>query len=164
MKNRKLTYFLIVAVLLVWGFALYQIVGALWKGEEESFLQTDDVREGTFHSHDEHFAIKANYRDPFLGKVTLANHSGLSKMSPVKTVKQAVVQQKLRLPQFDMSFVTYIGKIKNQKTGKEVALVSIHGNQYFLSDGAMVDSVTLVKSYKDSIEVRFRKNRFFIRK
>lgn len=159
MKNKNVTYLLLASVVLVWGVAIYQLTSSLFFSKVESEVAVRKSKKQANSIVDKPFELSNNYRDPFLG-----NFKSYSK--PVvrkQEVKKVVKESSMPVP-VDFSFIKYIGKIKNQKTGKEVALVSIYNSNYFLSDGDSVASVILKRSFKDSIEIYYMKRKYFIRK
>jgi len=97
------------------------------------------------------FSIIAEYRDPFLGKIRSAKPKTLQPKKKPKPV------QKEPEPQLRWPSITYGGMIRNQKTGKLVAMVKIDGKDNLLAVGNVVSEVRLVKVYPDSIKVALGK-------
>ena len=151
MKN---IYFLIPTVLFIWGFIGYKIVKTINPSGEMVITENnlvefipDKIKEV------EKFTIKADYRDPFLGKLT-------TKKAPKKTSNQSV---KRREPEVVFPDMVYNGIITPKETGRSVVyFVSINKIQYLLSIGKQVEGVKLLKGSSKEITVRFQnKNKTF---
>ncbi len=160
MKNKKLTYFLVFIILIVWGIIIYRIFDSVG-GNDEDNLQTTSAKtvkepynDFTIPKDTTHLLL--NYRDPFglvkfkdTVKLTVENHH--KSMGPL-TVKPAI----------NWSFIKYSGYILNPASKKLIALVSINGKNETLSEGDTKDNVRLIKNMRDSIKISFNGNTKFI--
>jgi len=171
MKDKRATIILLAAVGLVWGFALYQIISGFMGGEEPVYKKKASVHVHDLVVENDSFNLRLNYRDPFLGKLPSVAAGGTGGIVPVRasvSVKRPPEKkpEPVLIPvlKADVSFVNYIGLIKNQKTGKEVSLVSIYGRDYFMLEGQTEKEVTLLKNMIDSIQIQYREDKFFIKK
>lgn len=171
MKDKRATIILLAAVGLVWGFALYQIISGFMGGEEPVYKKKASVQVQDLVVENDSFNLRLNYRDPFLGKLPAMAAGSTTRpvqvrsgrgAKPVPPKKQEPVLAPVLKP--DVSFVNYIGLIKNQKTGKEVSLVSIHGRDYFMLEGQTEKEVTLLKNRIDSIQIQYKEEQFFIKR
>jgi len=93
------------------------------------------------------FSIIAKYRDPFLGKI----RSPKPKTKKVK--KKPPPIKKKPEPVLRWPTITYGGMIKNQQTGKLVAMIKINGKDNLMAVDNIVSEVRLVQVYPDSIKV-----------
>ncbi len=171
MKDKRSTIILLAAVGLVWGFALYQIISGFMGGNEPVFKKEASVNIQEVVWESDSFSLKLNYRDPFLGRSHMTLASSIPEGAPLRRspVRKAEPERKPepeRAPvlKVDISFVSYIGLIKNQKTGKEVSLLSIHGRDYFMTEGQAEKEVTLLRNMVDSVEIRYKDEQFFIKR
>lgn len=154
MKNKKTTYGLLVAVALVWGVAIYQLVTGFSGTEvrQQKKISLPAVADSAFVEDD--FALINNYRDPFFGKV-FTERKPVVRSSVKKPEAPPPAPKVPELPP-DLSFISYRGMIRNHKTNKEVALVSIHGREYMVADGDSVQHVIFAKNYKDSLSIIYK--------
>lgn len=158
MKNKKLTYFLGLAVLVVWGIIIYRIFSAATAGDDDSpAIAARPLKEAfndfTIPKDTTHLLL--NYRDPF----------GLVKQKDTtRTVAKRLVNRQLIVPvrPFDWGFIHYSGYMLNPATKKLIALVSINGQNTTLSEGQTKYEVKLIKNLRDSIKISFEGKTKFI--
>jgi hypothetical protein len=152
MKNKKLTYFLLPAALVLWGLILYRIFGAIHTGEDTPApVAADRVKEkaNDFSLPRDTGKLLLNYRDPFgitRPKDTIAFQA---KAAPSKAVAATAK------PVANWSFITYLGYIRNPASKKIVALVTINGQNVTLSEGETRSQVKLLKNLRDSIKISY---------
>ena len=142
---------LVPLVLIIWGMITYRIYES-WKGDNTDYFIEQTAAEPVVEMLEpDTFSIIADYRDPFLGKIrSLKPKTGQPKKKPA-TVKKKPEPQ-LRWPS-----ITYGGMIRNQKTGKLVAMIKINGKDNLMAAGNIVSEVRLVQVYPDSIKVALGK-------
>lgn len=146
--KKKLTFPLLVLVLLLWGAIFYRVFSGL--GADTDVTPTPkavvpsrpaaDVTDDT---------LLLNYRDPFLSNVQEA---------PVMEEDTLVADYgyvEEAAPYVDWSQVQYLGSVNNRGNGKSVALVRINGREYMLTSGETVDGFTLVKQNGLSISMSY---------
>lgn len=170
MQNKKgLTTVLLIVVGLIWGLVFYRIFSGMDSGSGNSgiskkvaFIAPEKIEEDTF-------TLTLKYRDPFLGKseqasFTSSNYSNND--APVISKPKAVIAPKEKPPEvaMDWSFIRYIGSVKNQATGKQVALISIRDKEDVLEEGMTKDGVKILHRTKDSVEVEYTGLKKWIRR
>lgn len=161
MKNKKLTYILILLVLGVWGLILYRIFDAagssgtpvpvVVKSEKEAF--------NDFSIPKDTGKLLLNYRDPFgltrLKDTTVSHPKAMSGKLAVVVAKPAV----------NWSFISYLGYVRNPASKRMVALVTINGQNATLAEGETKSQVKLLKNLRDSIKISYRgKTKFIVLK
>jgi hypothetical protein len=160
MKNKKLAYILLPAVILIWGAIFYRIFNAA-NGDEKS-IAAEGPHKGAAseRSYTDTFSIIANYRDPFLGKLlsVTSDHP-----------KPAIKQQKAPDPKpqpvaLAWPALAYSGMIKNQRSSMQLAILHVNGQSHNVKTGETIDGVQVVRIFKDSVEVAFQKEKRIIRK
>lgn len=162
MNKKKVNYILIPVVLLIWGYIAYIIINGFSK-EEKTFtinnrlspIEIDSVKSDSF-------VLQANYIDPFLKNKTYQTSRSSSKIiskPKINTPKKEVIK-----PSVNWNFIHYHGRIKNQKTGKHVAMMNISGKDYLINEGESKDDVKLIKLLEDSIKISYQKEYAFIKK
>src|ERR1051325_867816 len=157
MRNKKALYVLLPVVILIWGIIIYKFYKAFNSDEEIqqnnfSFSSLSPVKTTV-----DTFSILADYRDPFLGKIAATpsssdkpkNQTKVEKSKPEPIVWPAII---------------YKGMIKNQKTGKQLYLVTINNQDNMMKPGDVFAEVELKKTFKDSIIVLYRKETKTIKK
>ena len=156
MKNKNITYLLIVVVLLVWGTIIYRIVNA--SGSDTPIVLSDNNTEILIARADEQpasFSLKLNYRDPFLGTVTVSKSKSKTNIAP----KVQKVEPVINWPN-----VTYGGLIKNDNQNVKLAFVAVNGRSSIMKVGDSFLEVKLLANYGDSIQVEFENQKRFIKK
>lgn len=142
MKNKKNIYFLLPAVLLIWGFLGYRIFSPVQTNTTHTNLAiTDIVFKPNAFKESAPFTIKANYRDPFLGTTAA--------IKPKVTFKPQQLS-KLPFPQ-----VIYKGVVSSSNR-QEVFIVNIDGKQYFFKKYQTHQGVKLISSNSKSITLKFQ--------
>lgn len=162
MKNKKLLYILIPLTIFIWGMIIYRIVASSNSGNDNQVLNAQHIENNTVDTLNETFSIDPSYRDPFLGKRLKQNSesnnpTANSVATSVKPVKNIPVIS-------SWPTVVYLGIIKNQKSNKQFTLVQINGQSYSMKIGETEAGIQLVKVYKDSIEMKFGKEKRFFKK
>jgi hypothetical protein len=160
-KNKKLTYFLGLVVLVVWAMIIYRIFDAASGGDDDNIQTT--AAKTTKEAYND-FAIPKdttrlllNYRDPF-GLIKQKDTTSLN-------VKRRYNKSKFSIPQkpaFNWGFIQYSGYIRNPVSKKLITLVSINGRNAMLSEGESKDQVKLIKNLRDSIKISFNGKTKFI--
>jgi hypothetical protein len=160
MKNKKLTYFLGLIVLVVWGMILYRIFDAS-NGNNDDNTQTtfnkpakEPYNDFTIPKDTTH--LQLNYRDPF-GLIKLKDTVELTVKNHHKDIVTLTVK-----PAVNWSFIQYSGYIRNPGSKKLIALVRINGKNEILSEGDTKDQIKLIKNMRDSIKIIFKGQTKFI--
>ena len=158
MKNKKLTYFLGLVVLVVWGMIIYRIFDAAG-GDDDNVppVVSKAARDpyNDFSIPKDTTRLLLNYRDPF----------GLVKQKDtIRTIARRVISKKIPdvAKPFDWRFIRYSGYILNPGTKKLLALVTINGQSVTLSEGQTKNQVKLMKNMRDSIKISFNGKTKFI--
>ena len=151
MKNKKLTYFLVLVVVAVWGMIIYRVFESLNIGDDlpETPIAVKKEVYDDYELKKDTAKLLLNYRDPFgltKQKDTVAT-AGAASAKPViiKKIKPAI----------DWSFITYSGYIRNPETKKLIAILTIHDKRTMLAEGEVFERVKLLKNMRDSVKVGF---------
>jgi hypothetical protein len=157
MKNKKLLYVLVPAVIFIWGGLIFKIYSRINPGSKSvvSFQQARDTAYISAERLDT-FTILCNYRDPFLNKPLV---SAVIKAQPHKGSQPKAPIQAEKWPS-----IVYCGMIKNLRSSKQLILLQIDGRSITMRSGDVISDIQLKQVFKDSIEVSFRKDRRVIRK
>jgi len=159
MKNKKLTYFLIFIVLIVWGLIIYRIFAVVGANDDTLPVSSTKLAKEPYNDFSipkDTSKLLLNYRDPF----------GLTKQkdtaAAVVKIKNVKIVQSSSVTPFNWSFIQYAGYIRNSSSKKLIALVSINGKNEMLSEGDIKDQVKLIKNLRDSIKISFNGKTKFI--
>jgi hypothetical protein len=152
MKNKKLTYFLIAVVLVVWGLILYRIFDAVSSSDDTPVQLVAKQEKEAYNDYsvpNDTTKLLLNYRDPF--GITKPKDTA-AKISKVISHKSTVIVPK---PTINWSFISYSGYIRNPSSKKLIALVSINGQNITLAEGETKNQVKLLKNLRDSIKISY---------
>jgi hypothetical protein len=160
MKNKPVTYFLIAAVIGLWGMIIYRVLTAVTQKDDDDAQQLIASPKETFDDYSippDTSKLLLNYRDPFgivkqKDTVSAARKMPTAPNRPAESMKPAV----------NWSFITYSGYIRNPNSRKLVALVNINGQTVTLIEGETKNQVKLLKNLRDSIKVSYAGHTKFI--
>ncbi len=148
-------WILIVAVSAVWGIIFYRIFAAT----QEDDIKTPSValKYKKAESLDEYrrkdtFSLKLDYRDPMLGKVSVAHDADKEEEIIANIPVAAFVPAKPAEPVFD---IEYKGYVMNTPGKKAAAIISLKGKELMLEEGQSQDGLKLMKSFRDSVRVQY---------
>lgn len=162
MKSKAVTYSLLAVVVLIWGGIFVKVFTTLGSSSDKGVVvrRKATLPEEVAENRQAVYTIRANYRDPFLGSV--ASPVALKKTAAV-ALKRAEKIQKKNTP-VDVSFVRYFGLIRNAASQKKIGMISIHDQEFMISEGEVVSGVTCLKHYRDSTIISFQGKRACIKK
>ncbi|MBD1363814.1 hypothetical protein IDJ77_08320 [Mucilaginibacter sp. ZT4R22] len=155
MKNKKLTYLLIVAVIFIWGAIIYKIFDVV--NPDDDLPLINPTVAGVKPTVDDYEVLPdttqllLNYPDPF-GQVRYRDTAA----TPVKRVSHSIVRQMPTVPAINWGGIKYSGYVINGDQKKNTAFIKINGNSLTLMEGETADQVKLLKNMKDSIKVMFQ--------
>ena len=168
MKNKPVTYTLIVAVIGIWAWIIYSVFGYMDGGDKVQIVQktkktnaviTDSVEQPAY-------ILALNYKDPFLKKDYYSLKMQTSGSGNANTANAGVpartrkVKEKTVLPP-----VQYLGRIGSTKaTQKPVAILLINGKEYMLQETQSAEGITLAKINPDSVRVHYSNTYFYVRR
>ena len=163
MKEKQKIIVLVPLVILIWGYAIYALIGVSGGDKVETsskFLieMPDDLKLSA-----DSFVLVLNYKDPFLKGINYRSsfvsqneikQQASSITKPIKKIASSIVWPKL----------IYKGTIKNKNSNKLIAVLEINGNEALLKEGEEYQSVTLLAVLNDSIYLAFEKEKKYVLK
>ncbi|PRY48083.1 hypothetical protein B0I27_11617 [Arcticibacter pallidicorallinus] len=157
MKNKTMTIVLIVSVMAVWGIVFYRIFQA--SGEESSFITAAGAKKSTYESLDEYrmkdtLVLALNYRNPFSGRqmqVAIPPAVPEATDQPVTSMSNYATPE----PEVNWSVIKYTGYIVNPEFKRIVALMTIQGKEFMLTEGQQAGGVKILKNNRDSVKVSY---------
>lgn len=151
-KDKKIIYFLLPVIILVWAFVFYQLYNYFFK--EPQYFITESAPKLSYETFtEEPSTIVANYRDPFLGNrvsISSPNINQANNTKP-KTKNSSVSSEKMDWPSIE-----YKGMIKNNNSNKRIGIAIINGNEHLIKQGNIINGVTFVKIDKTEIKVHYQ--------
>ncbi len=151
MKNKPLTYILLIAVGFIWFKVFVRIKSNLTQ-EELSGADGDRVELLQLPMSRDTFELAANYRDPFL--------SSSVKSKPQNTPGNELPLAPVRKAPYHWPSIRYFGLVKNTKSSKPLAIVKFDQVQLMVRENDQVWSdIQVRKIYRDSILVSHGKDK-----
>lgn len=162
MKNKKSTYLLIVAVLVIWGAIIFRIFSHVHGTDDVDTVPLTFQPDSTFMLADSGYTLKLNYKDPFLKGGYLA--SAPSANNSVQKNTTSNIRRRIRQNQTPEPVkqavvwpeIVFSGIILNDKTNEELGLVQIGESSYLFREGEIKNELHLLNLYPDSIQVKFQ--------
>ncbi len=150
-----MTYLLAGVVLLIWGLVVYRIFSAV-NEEEASFMPSAPPLASSRPKGEtlsDTFELIADYRDPFLGKMSASGDP-----APIRraVVRKKPVLQATPAPPVDWSFIAFLGTIRNKQGHKEIGLFRIRGQEVMMSAPETRGDVSVLKVGKDSAWISYQ--------
>lgn len=140
MTKQQKTYVLLAAVLLIWGIIGYQFINQFSSNNTEVSTTSSFNFIPKKIKQQESYTVKADYRDPFLGK------------SP--TDKKKKIYKKKKVPKKNIPFpsIIYSGVVEG---GSKSFILTINGVEEIMSVGQTFHKVTLKKADDSKVVVVF---------
>ncbi|MDJ1486102.1 hypothetical protein QNI16_36810 [Cytophagaceae bacterium YF14B1] len=174
MKNKPLTFFLLLAVASVWGIIFYRVFASLSEEPVTSSFEEKPQHPSVYPIEDS-YQLLGNYRDPFLGnnaekvqdeagsirkpQPTLTHYSSTSADRAGGSVSEKEMAARTQLAQ-----LSYMGIIQNAASGQKVCLVSFQGKERILREGETLEGIVLKKATPDSILVSIQNIKLYLKK
>ncbi|MCE3297033.1 MAG: hypothetical protein K0R65_2747 [Crocinitomicaceae bacterium] len=158
MKNKGLTYLMLIVVGVIWYQVFFRIKSNLEAdagppSNGNSFALSDlRIKRDTFQ-------LAANYRDPFGGKM-----SAVSRPDTVPRIRKTVEpRQKVYPVEQSWVKIRYYGLIRKTDSKNPLALLNIDNEQFFLRKGDDVfDGYKIQAIYRDSVLISYgKKSKYF---
>lgn len=159
MNNKVTRIFLLAAALVVWGIIVYRLIVSFSDKSDGTIISNNHPTTSTKQMPDT-FSLLLNYADPFLASTTLS-HQKIQSTKPIVRSASIPKQEKATTP---IPLVKYYGLITNKKTQKLVAIINISGKQYLAKQGEVINNITILKMYNDSILINYGQNKKWIHK
>lgn len=144
MKNKKNIYFLIPAVLLIWGIIGFRIYSSINPTNNKTKII---VQTGKFQPKvtikKESYILLANYRDPFLG--TLSNSIRKKRMH------HKVIKEKIIFP-----IIEYQGGFTSTSKKNTIYLIVVDGKKEMFKLKETHQKVKLLKGDKEKITMKYK--------
>jgi len=150
-KDKRVLFVLIIAVVVIWGLIGYKlVVGDFDESIITATIPKDKNIAGELEV--ESYQLLNNYRDPF--QAQRVNYSG-RRNSVEKNSNQKVSGQK-KSTLADWPTITFGGLIKRKNSKEKVALLKVNASDHLMRMNEEVEGIKVLKIEKDSIQVIYR--------
>lgn len=155
MKNKGLTYALLIVVAFVW-YKVFVRVASNFTGEDTALVQPND-RKTAFRSIErDTFSLNASYRDPFTGS-SGSLQPVTDQVPPTTSKPEAKVVKKTTV---DWPTIRYKGLIRKTNSSNPLAIIYIDGNQLYMRKGESIyDGIVLKTIHRDSVIISYKKGK-----
>jgi hypothetical protein len=154
MKNKTVTYVLLTVAALVWGGIFYRVFSSLSAYDQ---IATVPVKVRSVASESDYalttWAIKADYRDPFLGSLAVEKPKQANASVNNKILRKKKIETEAAI---DWSFIKYSGLIKNPSRAKKIGLINIQNQPYMINEGEIIQGIKCIRHYRDSIIIFYK--------
>ena len=154
MKNKRNTYILLSAVLILWGLIGYRVFASMnpSNGNKNKIVKIEKFQP-IKRKNRETYMIHKNYRDPFLGTIEI------QKNKTRKFSKQ--IKEKIVFPNIE-----YKGIFSSNNKKNTVFLITINGDQEIFKAKEEHKGIKLLKGDKEKIILKYKsaKQIFYLKK
>lgn len=153
MKNKALTYILLIVVGAIWYQVFFRVKGNLM-GDEETVMASEQRQQKLPPLERDTVDLKLNYKDPFgITKKVKKNPLLADVQNPVPTQHVRHTPK----PQFIWPQITYYGQVRKTYSKKPLAILKIDNIQLMMRNGEEVfDGIILKTVSRDSIQVKYK--------
>jgi hypothetical protein len=149
MKNRKMLYILVPAVILIWGAIAFSIFSHVHRSDSNIEQFNAPVFSKSSGKDSSKYQLLANYRDPFNAGMRNASEEEVNEQERLNKLQK--INQQIIWPQIEFK-----GMIIHNK--KWVGLLKINNANLIMQEGDEKLNLRLLKLYKDSVLLKFQKN------
>ena len=166
MKSKAAVYLLGALVALVWGMIIYRVVGAS-SGEDGAGTPAPVAHYAKAPMNDyalkkDTVRLRLNYSDPFALQNSSKPKKDTAQIPVVRLLAGGLHSQgassslTVKPAPMNWSFIRYAGYIRNPKSKKLLALLSISGRSVTLAEGESDGGVRLIKNLRDSVKITYQ--------
>jgi len=147
MKDRRKQILLIVATIVIWGVIAYQFFSIVAPEDpvvapRKAVLALADTVE------QEGYQLIVSYRDPFIrSREKIQNKKIVAPSQEVRRENSAPAVQ------INLDGFRFLGSVENEETKEKVALVNFQGKMHMLRKNDVIQGVSIIKVFKDSVHV-----------
>jgi len=162
MKNKKTLYYLIPAVILIWGIIVYKIITVT---NYESVKHSSATSIPSINSQDtlpKEYQLLLNYKDPFLLEPAFRQNKvkSQSRNADLSATRQKPIKN---VPQLNLMNIMYIGMV--EKPGNHtIALINIGGETKMLRKGEHADQIKVLNIWTDSVQIFSNGEIYYLKK
>jgi hypothetical protein len=163
MKNKKFTYLLLVCVAGLWGLIFYRVFNSM-ASEDMPIVAESSKKQAYFkmvnHTQDQ-VDLKLAHRNPF-SNVTVALEEPIITTTAMQAVVRPPVKMNVKIP-VKWSAIQYMGYIDNPMNKKRLAMLTLDGKEFMLTEGQQLNGIKLIKYAEDSIKLQYQNETRYIK-
>ncbi|MDJ1501253.1 hypothetical protein [Xanthocytophaga agilis] len=166
MKNKKMMFVLLPAVILIWGLIIYRIVDAVQeKDVPDTYSEPNRKLHTSTTTLPDTVHLLVNYRDPFLGSgparirrepspsITSHPAQATSSIQAVHSSTPTVPAPKVVIA---WPTVKYVGMIQNGSSQIKIAILKINGKSHLIAESCSEADITVQNIVQDSVGLQYR--------
>lgn len=154
MKNKALTYALLIVVALIWYQVFFRVKNNLL-GEDEVLVPNRSAHVALNPVQRDTFPLKANYRDPFGEEKKRSVLPQAENNAPQVNVRRSSAPPKTQWPPME-----YFGLVRKTESKTPLAIFKIDGLQMMVRKGdELYNAIYVNQIWRDSIQLRWGKER-----
>lgn len=159
MKNKTLTYILLIVVAFIWYKVFFRVKNNL-AGNNLEIVQPITSARNYSHVQRDTFDLKTNYRDPF-------SEVKIQPKPKDEIVKKGDLneQRKIEKQPVDWPIIVYYGLVKKTSSNNPLAIISVDGYKHTLRrNEVLYDGLKLVDIERDQVSFIYKKEKKTITK
>jgi len=150
MKNKKLLYILIPAVIIIWGVIIWRIVSFTAKDSEDNLEYKIDISSDSLTK--QQYILQLDYSDPFLGIKDIKTSKPI-KNNGIKKVEISSLTPNIPMPQIDYFGLVECGQRKTGLITFKTKSLLIHTNENY-------EEIEILSMNEDSLKITFKSKVF----
>jgi len=150
MKNKKMLYVLVPAVILIWGAVVFSIFSHIHNPDTSFEHYSSPAYSKVSESDSSKYQLIANYRDPFNAGMKNSSEDEISEQEKLNKIQK--MNQQVNWPNIE-----FLGKISHNK--KWVVLLKVNNSNILMQEGDEKLNIKLLKMYNDSVLLNFQKDK-----
>lgn len=156
LNSKALNYFLVLAVLVLWGIIMYRLFSTKEVDKEAGARVMVDVVTLKTSEPVQYELIKTE--DPF--RLNKKQTRRVTSIAPIKELKEKVLPREKK--QKTWPTVKFDGTIKNKNSNDLISLIVVNGYSWLASEGMKMNGLQLVEQFIDSVQISYEgENRVF---
>ena len=163
MKNKKLQYILIPAVLAIWGLIGWKIVNRGAVDELPDMEVSIPARGSQYTVQVDTFSLHTGYSDPFLDRSLLKRKSSsnisvenIGNRGDRQPIERKQAQPKPKPQPVIWPEVACLGRIANKSSTDEMVIVQVDGRESSMRQGDILMNMELLTIGSDSIVLKYK--------
>ena len=156
-----MTYILLPLVVVLWVIIGYRFYNAV-KGDDIVEVPTLPEAIAIEKEVAAPYEWRLSYADPFLKNVPYSErHERVESISKQRVVEPSTLREG-KVNSIEWDKLKYLGMIRNNKTDKQVGIVTLQGVRKLVREGDRVSGFVIEQIQKDSIRVRYARQKKYV--
>ena len=160
--KKKLNFFLIGLLIIIWGSVIYKYFGKKEGNENLNFAELPLAKQNIrIDKTKDTFKLEFSGRDPFL------NTKPITRPALKTTQSNTIAKKTNKKTATNVMWpkIEYYGFVKSNNSKSELVVIKINSRLHKVRENQEIDELKITETSSDSIEIEFqKKKRFFYRK